>query len=122
MAYENLKQEISPIMNMPTDDIAIAPDEFKGLNPDLWVEIAVRQCLNAAIIDAQKYVLAVQNLEGVLVTKLDSTYTEECINVQRQKMDEDGKNFDEAKFATFKFRKLMELIERKRPMEASLEL
>ena len=113
------------------DDVfAISMEDFKELKPDLWVEIAVRQCLAGALIDESRYKDAVENLEATLIVKLDDEYRERLKSVQ---LAMEGKApyeditrvpLDEIPIrrAPYKFKALMQLIDRRKPQEATLEL
>jgi hypothetical protein len=98
------------------------PEEFKKLEPDSWVDIAVRQCLAAALVDSQKYYMAVVNLEGCLIPRIDEKY---WVELEAERVKLKGRiPADEIDFrmAGTKFRLLIALIDRKKPQEAVLEL
>lgn len=115
-------QENSQDMNFESDAFKIATEDFKGLNPDLWIEIAVRQCLAAGLIDEIRYTLSVDNLECVMITKLDATYFAEIEKARSNFEGQMRPEKVEVAVSKFKFKQLISLIGRKRPEETTLEI
>lgn len=102
-----------------------AKDEFKGLDPELWIEFAVRQCLAAQVQDYQKYILAVDNLEATMITRVTPEYFE-IVDGERERLKEErGIKRDEENMlllAKFKFRELLKMIDKRRPKDAVFNL
>lgn len=103
-------------------DLAIHPEDFKELKPDLWIEIAVRQCLANGVTDEEKYYLSVENLESTMVTKLDAEYEADIAKAFNELSGKVPDDIKYIKLAPKKFKALMKLIDRKKPKEATLEL
>ena len=43
--------------------------EFKGLNADEWIDLALRRCLSAPFESSTNYVIAVDMLESIVLAK-----------------------------------------------------
>jgi hypothetical protein len=94
----------------------------KDLNPNVWINVAVSQVLNAQ--NDVAYVRAVGNFESVMVSdtdKKDSVYAASVAKCAKDLKDSKDAGEVEVLLARFKFRELMKLIERKRPKDVVLQ-
>jgi len=104
--------------------VSPATEEFKELKPDSWIDLAVRQCLNASLIDPLKYALAVRNLQSVCINKIDEEYTK-IVNEQIAYLKAQP-NIKESSIdliiAPTRFDELMRLIRRTKTEEQTFDL
>lgn len=96
---------------------------WKGYNPEMWVDLAVRQCLGALLMDNEKYIAAVDNLEAVLSPRLKQEYYDK-IKGEWTLIEADSKKGEERnaifRLSQFKFRQLVSHIESQRMKEVEL--
>jgi hypothetical protein len=103
---------------------SLTQEEFKGINQDLWIDLAVRQCLSTALVNPMAYALAVRNLESVCINKKDDEYNA-AINKKIKEYHDDQITKDnqiDILIAPTRFDELMRLIDRKKAHEALFEL
>lgn len=87
-----------------------------------FVTFAVFQALRAQLEDVTKFALAVENIESLLIDKLEQDYYAK-VNAKIQELEEQYGNRDEDRIikikelATFKFRELIKYIKKGMPEE-----
>jgi hypothetical protein len=102
-----------------TEGFAPIEVEFKGLNPDQWIHMAVVQCLQAQVIDPMKYCLAVENLQSVVLRDEDAADRfDKEVNAKFAALERElgpiHKDQIAIELARWKFRKMLGKIEQAR--------
>lgn len=110
--------------------------DLKEISMEALVKYALLQALRLQTEDLQKFSLAVENIESLMIDEIEADY-ERCKkngNVEESylgKIEKERKRLDETygerpefqlvklkEFSQFKFRELMKLIKKKIPIEA----
>lgn len=88
-----------------------------------FVKYAVFQVLKSQLEDVSKFVLAVENVESLLIDQLDDEYFEKIKQKHKELINEYGTRTEEdrlkisSELARFKFRELVKFIKKRIPEE-----
>jgi hypothetical protein len=113
---------------MATEEmLANIPEDFMGeeLKTTVLAKLAAVQAINVSVLDTERYIIAVENLESTLSSRLDDTYNKEVAAHEKAILNK-GEIFAESMagqrmLATAKFRQIMELIDRQKIEDKELK-
>ena len=126
MAFQKYNPGAANVPHAQGDDFFISAEEFKGLNPDYWVEIAVRQCLRVKEDQLALFPAAVEMLENTMVLHIEKNgeYKKRIAEYAESLKHEPGVSDDQipALMAPFKFRELMRVVDTIKAEEEGYEV